>query len=150
MDLDDIAAAALFSLSGRSPKREKLDVVYQDPGTGDLRTPESSRQVGSSSSARGAFSVPQGSLRAAVHNHPPGKDNEWFSPEDIATAKRLGVPVYIDVMNDRGGEIRRFDPNKPSAITPKIGGGYSLGEPVLAEIPIEEMKRQLFAKGLRK
>lgn len=149
MDLDDIAAQVLYGAVRESPRKERVSVIYEDPQSGELRIPPIGRQVGSGTSAKGAFSVPHGSLRAMAHQHPKGKDNEFFSPEDIATASRLGIPSYVEVMNDRGGELRKFDPRNPSPTVLKVGGAYSRGEPVLAQIPIAELAKLRIAETMK-
>jgi hypothetical protein len=132
---DDAAAAALFRLS-KAPV-EHMGLLYQ---TGDRfdHTPTQSRNR--QGEVKGRFNLPTGSLRALFHNHPTAGDapnsptTRQFSATDRAEAKRLGVPSYISA----GDTLRRYDP-----IT-----GQSTE--VLAQYPIEEMKRQLLARALLK
>lgn len=136
--LDDAAARALFTLA--SEPVEHIGLLYEQDGQ-ILATPTHSQRH--DSRTRGAFAIPEGSLRAIFHNHPPKKlgrgdlsrgdrrRNE-FSLDDIRQAQKLGVPSYIAA----GPKLRRYDP-----ATGQI-------EDVLAEIPVELIRdyihRRLF------
>lgn len=125
--LDDAAARALFALVYEPV--EHIGLLYEQDGQ-ILATP--TRSMRNESETRGAFTIPEGSLRAIFHNHPPKRlkrDNlsrsdrrrSEFSLDDIRQAQKLGVPSYIAA----GPKLRRYDP-----ATGQI-------EDVLAEIPVE-------------
>src|SRR5690606_40067003 len=80
-----------------------------------------------------------------VHNHPPPKQRRGsmldvdvertsFSPDDLKQAKRLGVPSYIAA----GNKLRRYDP------------ATGRTQDVLAEIPIDEIMRDLMIRLLNR
>lgn len=129
-ELDDAAAAALYSLA-RAPY-EHVGVMYQDGGSISRTAPRSQRSRGRAS---GAFKIPAGSLRGLYHNHPPDSaDGERLSPKDVMNAKGLGVPSYISA----GDKVLSYDP-----ATGKT-------EEVLAQIPIEEIRRLYLSEALKK
>lgn len=136
--LDDAAAAALFNLSRlQDPTREHIGLLYGDDYR---RTPTQTREARRSTG--GAFKIPPGGLRALFHNHPessqkgarPDTDRSRFSYDDIAQAKKLGVPSYISA----GEQVFRYDPSTRKT------------EEVLAQIPLEEIRRLYLAEGLKR
>lgn len=139
--LDDAAAAALWALRGAD--KEHIALLYEQDGL--QRTPF--RTQGQENASRGTFRVPPGSLRALVHNHPrsgnPRNDQNIskFSPEDVRQAQQLGVPSYLQV----GKELTRYVPNRRTR-----ADNFERGQPVLAQIPIEQIRRLYLAQGLTK
>ena len=141
--LDDAAARALWAL--RHAPIEHIGLLYEQDGT--IRaTPTRSQH--NESKTRGTFAVPAGSLRAIFHNHPPRRSRRGdlsasrrdrqrseFSRDDIIQAQKLGVPSYIQA----GNELLRYTP-----------GGPLTGEPVLAEIPIDVIVRDLMVRLLNR
>lgn len=123
--LDNAAAAALWPLL-RSPN-EKMGALY-GLGSGFGQTPTVT--TGDRAHTQGKLSVPPGSLSALFHNHPAVRadshnarltgDADKFSDDDIAMAKRVGVPSYISAPD---GRVLRFDPKTNKT------------EEVLAEFP---------------
>lgn len=135
--LDDAATAALWAL--RSEPREHIGALYRS-GDGYGRTPTVS---GQSNRASGALRVPSGSLAALFHNHPRRPSRglsasdtaaSEFSDRDREQARALGVPSYISA----GDHVMRFDP------------GADKTEEVLAQIPIEEIRRLYLSEALKK
>lgn len=137
-DLDDAAAAALWALRGAD--KEHIALLYNDGGL--QHTPFRSQDREGAS--RGSFQIPGGSLRALVHNHPlsgnsrKDKYRAQFSSDDVRQAAKLRVPSYIQV----GHEIRRLDPR------PNMSIDHQPGEAVLAQIPVEQIRRLYLAEGL--
>lgn len=132
--MDDAAAAALYGL-GRAPT-EYIGALYGD-------NLERSEFVGSSSNekVRGGLQIPGGAsaIRALMHNHPRAKNvtdlnRHRFSPGDKEAAMRLKVPSYIAI-DDR---LRRYDPSTDRT------------EDVLAQIPLDEIRRLYLAEALKK
>jgi hypothetical protein len=130
---DDAAAAALYRLT--SAPVEHMGLLYQDAGNIAYTPTQSRNRQGE---VKGRFSIPKDSLRALFHNHPlsgamkSSPVPRQFSSDDIAQAQKLGVPSYIAA----GDRIMRYDPATKAT------------SEVLAQFPIEEMKRALLAKGL--
>lgn len=137
--LDDAAATALWRLMNH--RVEHMGALYQTPdgygSTPTVSTKESAR-VG------GTLQVP-GPVRALFHNHPPVKSRgdlrgasegeaDRFSKDDMVMANRLGVPSYISA----GNSLRRFDPSTGRT------------EDVLAQIPVEEIRKRYLVQGLMK
>lgn len=123
-ELDNAAQAALWALLN-APK-EHLGALYHQNGA-VAATPTVTS--GSSQHIKGSLAIPAGSLAALFHNHPRlatdrrngGSTAEDFSPEDLAQAKRLGVPSYIQTPSNA---LRRYDPTTGNV------------QSVLAEIPV--------------
>lgn len=96
--------------------------------------------AGSSSRTKGALRIPSGSaLSALFHNHPPRPGRlpsqlAKFSDEDKAQARRLGVPSYISA----GDRVMRYDPSTGKA------------EEVLAQLPIDEIRKLYLVEALKK
>lgn len=136
--LDDAAAAALWSLRGAD--REHLGLIYEQDGLRQTEpvVSESSRR------ARGKFAIPAGSLRAIFHNHPDGrgKSNSRFSPKDVEQAHTLGVPSYITA----DGELRRYTPG--TSVPDSFA--FQRGEPVLAQLPIDTIRRDMMIRILKR
>lgn len=142
-ELDDAAARALWPL--RSATTESLGVLYRLPD-GSIAFTEP--VVGGKDSAKGSFSIPAGSLLGIFHNHPlsghkaKDRNRRRFSPADVKQAQRLGVPSYIIA----GDQLFRYDPR------PVVLDDFSTvrGEPVLAEIPIDVIVRDLMVRLLNR
>ena len=128
--LDNAAAAALFMLGITHPTNiENMGALYSDNG-GYSRTETVS--TGQGAHVKGSLSIPAGSLAGLFHNHPgPQQSIESFSPDDLAMARRMGVPSYISTPS---GNVLRFDPKSNTT------------QPVLAEFPIEELVRHIEAR----
>ena len=138
--LDDAAAAALWAL--RNEPMEHIGLLYEQGGIRATPTATTNRR----STTGGAFQIPKGSLRALFHNHPARKKRGGmasesrdrtrtdFSEDDIAQARRLGVPSYIAA----GPKLRRYDP------------ATGRTEDVLAEIPIDVIVRDLMVRLLNR
>ncbi len=132
--LDDAAVAALYRV-GRSPT-ENIGALYGDP----LQRSGFASSA-SDESVRGRLQIPGGpaAIRALVHNHPRAnnhsdRNRHRFSEDDKREAMRLGVPSYLAI-DDR---VRRFDPTT------------GLTADVLAQIPIEEIRRLYLVEALKK
>lgn len=134
--LDDAAAAALWWVGeNKNPAVEHIGLLYAGPqgvARTDTQTSRSREQTG------GAFSIPAGSLRGLFHNHPiNGQTTAKVSrpsADDVKQAKALGVPSYISV----GQNIFRYDPATGET------------EPVLAQIPIDEIRKLYLVEALKK
>lgn len=123
--LDNTAVAALWSL--QHEPTEHMGLLYR--GTDGRPAAMAPQDSGDGGHSKARFVLP-GKLLALYHNHPPTQasragrardvERSKFSDNDLAQAKRLGVPSYIVA----GQDVRRYVPGGPSA-----------GEPVLAEIP---------------
>lgn len=139
--LDDAASAALWMLSLEKDKtREHMGLLYRD-GDDYKKTDTVS---GGDSSVKGKLTVPAGSLAGLFHNHPgitvgrgdratvPVNDSQRqkFSPDDRNRAQTLGIPSYISIDN----RVRRYDPKNGTT------------EDVLAQFPIEEVKKHIAAR----
>lgn len=123
-DLDDSVAAALAALTGQ--EFEHIGLVYQDEN-GVKSTPPQTTQR--SAKVKANIIIPKGSLRALFHNHPTAKGDqrslrsvgggEKFSEDDIAQARKLGVPSYILTPS---GRVLMFDPttNKTTEVLAQI------------------------------
>lgn len=130
--LDDAAAAALYRIA--SMPKEQIGALYAS-GDSVARTPTIT--AGHDSKVRGSLSVPAGSLLALFHNHPSlglERERAIFSNDDKAQARRLGVPSYISA----GDKVMRYDPAARGT------------EEVLAQIPLEEIRRLYMARALAK
>lgn len=125
--VDDAAAAALWPVRHR--EKEYLGVLYGD----GLRASDLFTQ-GSRNRAGGAFQIPAGSLRALFHNHPPGPERGELSVRDRMNAERLKVPSYISA----GDQVFRYDPSTRKT------------EEVLAQIPLDEIRRLYLSEALNK
>lgn len=147
--IDDRAAAGLLALLLGSSRVEKREIIGAVTESGYVL---GARQAGETSSGRATL---PGDALALYHNHPPGLDNDVFSPHDITVATKLGLPTYIAVQR-RGespwtAEVRKYDPAAPAGTVSKAEGGkFSRGEPVLAQIPIEEIRKLYLAQGILK
>jgi hypothetical protein len=152
--LDDAVSAALFEASRLSREHrsnpEYVGVIYEQDGQHFYTPPVSS---GNTNAAKRSVHIPSGSARALYHNH-PGRGAEDFTPQDISTSSRYGVPSYISV-EDQNNEIRKWNPAAPSATKVKtgslsrdVGNSFSRGEPVLAQLPWTEMKRHMMIELL--
>lgn len=137
--IDDAAAAALWPL--RNKVQEEIGLLYEAEG-GIKSTP--SLNSGRARSSGGTFKIPPKSLRGLFHNHPlrergsgarGGEDVERREPsgDDALQARSLGVPTYISA----GDYLFRYDPETGKT------------EEVLAQIPIEEIRRLYLAEGLK-
>ncbi len=135
-NLDDAAQAALWPLQ-RAPV-EQVALLYEQDGQIHNTPPRGDAK----DRAREAFQIPKGSLRAITHNHPlsenPRKNVNIrrFSHDDMTMANKLRVPSYISV----GNELKRYNP----------GAMSDHGEPVLAQIPIEEIRKLYLVEALKK
>lgn len=141
--IDDAAAAALWRLAAeQNSRREHIGLLY-GTAAGIERTP--TRDTGGTRNAGGTFAIPPGSLRGLFHNHPQrelargahgAQDEEraQFSGDDIRQARALGVPSYISA----GDKVLRYDPSTGKA------------EEVLAQIPLDEIRRLYLADGLKR
>lgn len=132
--IDDAAAAALYSLS-RAPT-EHIGALY-----GDDLSRSNFYESSSNEKVRGRLQIPGGAaaIRALMHNHPKAYNKSdlnrhRFSPGDKEAALSLGVPSYIAI-DDR---IRRYDPSTDTT------------DDVLAQIPLEEIRRLYLAEGLKR
>lgn len=144
-NVNDAAAAALMRIN-RLPhanEREYIGLIYEDPETGKFlfTDPQTRNREGKT---RGKFRIPKGSLRGFIHNHPEGgndRHRDRLSEDDVNMSRQLGVPSFIGV----GNELFMF--------SGKTRGRMGLTEPVLAKIPVPELKsemqkRQLLARAL--
>lgn len=112
--LDAAAIAArdhIRSLKG-SDKREYIGLLYQDPKNGQYFFTEPQTQAGTEAAgkSRGTFSIPKGSARGIIHNHPRGgndKQRHLLSPGDIDMSRQLGIPSYVGVDD----QLHIWDPN---------------------------------------
>lgn len=133
--LDDAAAAALWGL--RREPTEHMGALYEKDGAlarSNIITSQSDSGVD------GKLRI-GGELRALFHNHPPsvgdkGYVESRFSDDDKAQAKRLHVPSYITTAD---GRVFVYDPwNRRN------------GEEVLAQIPLDEIRKRYLVEGLKK
>lgn len=140
--LEDAASAAQDNITRQenSSKFEFMSVIFQDPKTNKFRFTDP-QTMGDNGKFKLKVRIPKGSLRGIFHNHPgdpSGNVNDdlrkFFSPEDVETAKALGVKSFIGV----GHDLLQFDPENPGKRRIlKIGGKRRKaheGEPVLANI----------------
>lgn len=141
--LDDAAAAALYQvLSEQDTSREHMGLLYEQQGI--KRTPTQTK--GQQASVGGTFAIPKGSLRGLFHNHPHIAQSHGrevprdagartdIPIEDRKQAKELGVPSYVAA----GQKIMRYDP------------ATGRTEEVLAQFPIDEIRRKYLAQRLLK
>lgn len=99
-------------------KHEFISVVYEVDGQYLFTEPSSTSTTGRSRTATAAVKIPEGSLRAIVHNHPKGKSNEIFSGKDVEQAEKLGVPSFIIFAPREGGpEMRVYRPGQTETQT---------------------------------
>jgi hypothetical protein len=123
-NMDDAAVAALWQF--RHAPREHVGVLYGD----DFKS--SPFSGGRESTTRGSFTIPQGSLRALAHNHPPSSQREKFSDDDKHMAKHRNVPSYIAA----GDKTFRYDPSTGKT------------EEVLALFPMEHIPKRIGIKDV--
>lgn len=145
-DLDDAATA--FATKIRQPKgdsgNEQGGVIFRRPdGKYQLSAPTSGMHDAMEFAAR----FPQGySIAALVHSHPTTMESgQYFSPRDIAVAKQLNVPSYIQF--DKDDAIRRYTPGKTVVFQQGDVGGPGFaqatrGDPVLGQVPITAQRVQ--------
>jgi hypothetical protein len=124
--MDDAAMAALWQF--RHAPREHISVMYGD----DFQ--HAPFVKGRESTTKGAFTIPSGSLKALLHNHPESPGRDKFSNDDKSMAKHRGVPSYVAA----GEKLLRYDP-RTGATTE-----------VLAQIPLDEIRKKLIVRGLLK
>lgn len=86
------------------------------------------------------FTIPKGSLRHIVHNHPTGKKNEFFSDLDIRTSEQFGVPSAI-IFGDDEPTITIFTLGKTKTRKSRVSGNTELrsrGDPFTFTPPTNE------------
>lgn len=125
--LDNAAAAALVMLGlTQLPNQEHMGALFRSQGGYDRSQTVTS---GQSAHVKGTISIPAGSLAGLFHNHPgPDKSSEGFSLDDIAKARRSGVPSYISTPS---GKWLRYDPRTNTT------------EEILAEYPINDVLKHI-------
>ena len=148
--IEDAAAAALVHAVARSRasrrQSEYMGAVYEQDGRYYYTEP---RSLHSRTGGATRLQIPTGSLRALYHNHPPGGGNDRFSPEDIKMARKLGVPSFVSIAPTKkrgkrapGAEsLRAYYPGQTTD---------DRGVPVLAEIPIDVIVRDLMVRLLNR
>jgi hypothetical protein len=104
--IDDAALAALRSAMIHTDCHEYAGAIIERNGSYSFTQPAASHNDTFELRIR----LDQGAHLAAIyHTHPRcrvGEESEYFSPDDVATAKQLRVPSYIGVQFDHS--VRRF------------------------------------------
>lgn len=114
--------AAQAARSSRENRKEAMSVVYEHNGRFYFTEPQSQEN---DERVRADVKIPRSARVAGiVHNHPPGKDNDKFSPTDVEMAETLKVPSLIIYGDDASKEptMRLFTPGKT-----KMGGSMGRG-----------------------
>jgi hypothetical protein len=147
------AAAAAQKVVRKNPMHSRFELmafIYQDPKSGKYKYTDPQTQ-GKSGKVKATVTIPQGSLRGIFHNHPEGRSKsnnkmrKFLSPDDVSAADQTGVQTFIDVDD----ELLSFDPKTGKRKSIKLAGGRrgegGVGEPVLAQIPMDELRQKRVA-----
>jgi hypothetical protein len=119
-----LEVAALAALAAALPLSERFEyggVIAECLGSYHVSTPVTNRdEVHVEYEVR----IPRGCQLAALYHTHPSNDGRptRFSPDDVNTARTLGVPSFIGVWADRS--VRLFD---PSMVATKDYGRLSAG-----------------------
>jgi hypothetical protein len=105
--LEYAAVSALDAAESLSKSIEYAGAVYTDKSTYCYTNPVTN---GSPYHFQVRIAVPKGSkIVALYHAHPAGRDSEFFSREDVETAKSMHLVSFIRVIETNRTLV--FDPN---------------------------------------
>lgn len=119
-----IYQAAVEARSVYEDKEEAISLIYEKEGKYYFTPPYSTHAK--EDRGRAKVTIPKGSLRYIVHNHPSGKGADKFSGEDIDIADKLGVPSAI--IFGKNPVIRTYIPGETKTSRHYSGGKQSAGD----------------------